>query len=525
MKINLNIAAVVSCVMLMLAISPAHAATFGRTTAGTVASGGLRADFKRGSKFVLSEKGIPDQICAYLDGKGGGTGIQRVRFALYRDRNAVPGDIVTETGELNFDPTLQAGWFCASLSPIQLEPGAYWMIIHTGGDPGIARYYYDGAANWYGNADEYADGSADTFGVGSTGAGTLSIRVTYFTEAEMRIAGTATIGSRVSAPMSAQFKRGSSFELTEEAALVSMNVYLDGLGGATGSQPLVLALYDDINGQPGGLVAQGTTGFPNAPAGHKGRWLSAGPKLTAPLSLMPGRYWIVIQSGSPAGVYRYYMEGQGNWVGNASAGDTAPPYFGKANAGDGTISAYIVYSSSHVEHKTIGLTTPGTTPSKGLTANFMRGSLFGQDPFFYAQVTALWAYLDGNGGAQGSQKVRLALYENEGDDPDQSNFFLKVVSDEVTIPAGMPPGWVRFAVPYTDIFDYAHMIMLISSGPSGVVRSYSTTDSKDWYGIAADYSQGPPDGVFRDSNPEIPRPVLQQGTVTLSVYAEYLSIF
>lgn len=47
----------------------------------------------------------------------------------------------------------------------------------------------------------------------------------------------------------------------------------------------------------------------------------------------------------------------------------------------------------------------------------------------------------------------------------------------MTIPAGMKPGWVRFAVPYTDIFDYGHMIMILSSGPGGVVRDYSTTES------------------------------------------------
>jgi hypothetical protein len=157
MKRIFDLAAVVSCAILMLAIAPAHAATFGRTTAGTVPSGGLRADFKRGSKFVLSETGIADQICAYLDGKGGGSGMQRLRFALYRDRNGVPDDIVTETGELNVDPSLPRDWLCAGLSRTRLEPGAYWMMIHSGGDPGIARYYYDGPANWYGNADEYAE--------------------------------------------------------------------------------------------------------------------------------------------------------------------------------------------------------------------------------------------------------------------------------------------------------------------------------------------------------------------------------
>ena len=37
----------------------------------------------------------------------------------------------------------------------------------------------DGAANWYGNADAFADGAANPFGTGTAGTGTLSVNASY----------------------------------------------------------------------------------------------------------------------------------------------------------------------------------------------------------------------------------------------------------------------------------------------------------------------------------------------------------
>jgi hypothetical protein len=526
MKTLLNFVAILSFTLLMLAFAPAHAASFGRSTAGTIASGGLRADFKRGSKFVLSEKAMMNGICAYLDGKGGGSGYQEVRWALYRDNHGVPGDRITETDQLAVSAGDAARWMCASSAIAPLDPGTYWILIHTGSDAGVARYFYDGPANWYGNFDEYADGPSDTFGAGGAGEGTISTYVEYRKLSELHIAGTTTVGSAVSGPMSGGFKRGSSFQLTEKADLDSISIYVDGLGGGTGAQLLSIGIYDDLNGEPAALVTKGWALTGTSPVGRKGRWVTATPtafEFNDPqmATLMPGRYWIVIQSGSPGGVFRYYTSGQGNWRGNASPGDVPPPFFGKANPGDGTISAFILYTPSQAEHKIIGVTTPGTIPSGGLKANFIRGSLFGHDLFFSRQteVTSLWAYLDGNGGATGSQKVRLALYEQPLDDNDR--IALKVVSDVVTIAAGTPPGWVRFPVPYKRLFDYTHGIMILTSGPGGVVRNYSSNAS-NWYGQATDYTQGAPGLLFFYPDAELPHPVLQQGDVTISAYAEYL---
>ena len=528
MKSLMRLTVIGLCGLFMTALSPAHAASFGRTTVGTTPSAGLRADFKRGSKFVLSETGTLRQICAYLDGNGGGTGSPAIRFALYRDRNGLPGEQVAETTSEGwyFGPAQGADWYCLGAASAPLQPGTYWTIIHTGGDPGVVRYYYDGAANWYGNADTFADGASDTFGTGSAGEGTLSIRVDYLPDSESHFAGVRTVGTRVSAPMSAQMKRGSSFTLAEGAQLTTMNAYIDGSGGTSGSQPLWIALYNDVNGVPSALVAKGQVSSSTPLAGRTARWVGVVPVSDGPVFLMPGRYWIVLHTGGPAGVLRYYMEGTGNWRGNASPGEEPPSSFGAASSGDGTITANILYTPTSVRHHTFGRTTPGSIPSGPLTANYVRGSLYEPDHYFReGWVTALWAYMDGNGGASGSQKVRLALYTTEIWQP---YMHILAASEEVTIAAGQPPGWVRFAIPLTRIhynqYDlHIPHIMMFSGGTQGVARYYASDDADNWLGAPVAYSDVGRSLYlyYDDGHPEAQ--LLQQGTRTPSMYGEYLN--
>jgi hypothetical protein len=523
MKSSIRLIAIATIGLLMTALSPAYAASFGRTTVGTTPSSGMREDFKRGSKFVLSETGAITSLCAYLDTNGGGSGVQAFRLALYRDQNGVPGERVVTTSDSRLEALQQpANWYCLPVLKLLLDPGSYWIVIHTGDASGVIRYYYDGPANWYGNADEYSDDTSYTFGAGGTGNGTLSVRVDY---APARSAGRTTIGTKVSSPTAAQMMRGSSFVLTEGAQLWKMRAYVDGLGGASGAQPLTIALYDDVNGEPSALVARATAG--SVTAGTTARWVSAFVD-EGPISLRPGKYWIVLATGAPTGVLRYYMEGTGNWRGHAIPGNDPTPFFGVANPGDGTISANILYTPATVALYTLGQTTPGNVTSNGLRANYIRGSSFSMGsevPPFEGSVTALWAYMDGNGGASGSQKVRLALYSDESM---FTNIYREVVSEEVTIPVGKAPGWVRFAVPRTriyrsdSIFD-SYYILMLSGGTENVARYYASNDNDSWYGRALTYNATPPDMMFAGSSSGSPNAiVLQSGSTTLSVYAEYV---
>jgi hypothetical protein len=513
--------------LLLTAFSPAWSATFGRTTEGTLASAGLRADFKRGSKFVLTEKGTFQDACAYLDAKGSGTGEQFVRLALYRDRNGAPAELVLETMWSAFIPSQGAAqWICFGSAAVPLDPGTYWAMIHSGGDPGIVRYFYDGPANWYGNADVYADGSSDVFGPGGTGEGTISIRVNYTPDSQLHFAGRRTVGSKASSGMSSSFKRGSSFQLTEKAILGSFSAYIDGRGGASGTQSLHLAIYDDVNGEPSALVAQGEVSLWTPIAGRAGRWVTTGPQERVPL--MPGRYWIVLVTKGTAGVMRYYLDGTGNWRGNANTNANADPntgavadeIFGTASTGDGTASAYITYTPANIVQYKLGRTTAGSIPSKGLSANFIRGSRGALPEPLTTDLfmTAMWAYVDGKGGATGSQKLRVALYD---EDEPLVPIGRVAQSAEVTIPAGTPPGWVRFAVPYTQLFWYKNYVMMMLSGDTaGVARNYAGNEPNAWFGLAAPYANGAPGLIWLDPF-EVPQPPPQRGNGQVSIYAEY----
>ena len=526
MKRVIRLLTILFSAIVLTALTPAYAASsFGRTTAGTIPSGGLRADYKRGSKFVLPETGTLQQICAYVDTNGGVGNGQWIRYAMYRDQNGLPGQFVFETDGQFLQASQQApNWLCLPIRGSWLqESGSYWLVIHTGNLGGVIRYYYDGAANWYGNADEWGDFPGETFGSGGAGEGTISIRADY---SPLRSAGATAIGTRVSSPMSANMKRGSSFTLTEKASVWRLSAYIDGQGGAGGSQPLWLALYGDVNGEPGALVTK--TQVDPGPAGSAGHWVSGAVTggSSDPLLLMPGRYWIVLHTGSPAGVLRYYMTGTGNWRGNANPGTEPSPFFGPANSGDGTITANISYTAENVLHHTMGRTTPGTVPSGPLSANYIRGSDTSPDHRFdEAWVTALWAYMDGNGGVAGSQKVRLGLYL--GTNPDHYTADKLVMSDEVTIPAGKAPGWVRFPVPYTHITNdsiYGHFhIMILSGGTQGVARYYSSNDFNNWAGGPVTYTDTGP-GTLNFQDPFYPGGVMvSSGTGTVSVYAEYVN--
>ena len=154
--------------------------TFGRTDVATMRSGGMTADMKRGSKFTLSEAGTLLNFSAHLDGNGGASGSQSVRVVLYRDASGASGAKVAESSPVVITASAAAGsWITFNAPQVALTPGAYWLVLHTGGTAGIARNAGDGAANWYGNADTYADGASDPFGTGSTGTGTLSIYASY----------------------------------------------------------------------------------------------------------------------------------------------------------------------------------------------------------------------------------------------------------------------------------------------------------------------------------------------------------
>jgi hypothetical protein len=152
---------------------------------------------------------------------------------------------------------------------------------------------------------------------------------------------------------------------------------------------------------------------------------------------------------------------------------------------------------------------------KGLSANFIRGSRFeAVDNGNIKIANALYAYLDGKGGASGSQTVRMVLYYSSVDD----GAIIPIKNAEsapITIAAGTPPGWVRFPIPPTSIaagVARGYYIAIQSGDKGGVIRSYGDGPA-NWRGNEDSFADG--------ANYEFTGPNASEGSVTLSVYAAF----
>jgi hypothetical protein len=512
---NYTSLSVLAALLMLAVLSPAHAQSFGRTTIGTAPSDGLRADFKRGSKFTLAESGTVTQLCGYLDGQGGVSGTQSIRFVLYRDSSGVPGAKVGEAPVRTISSGAAAKWICADTALWPVTPGAYWIMLQSGGTANVARFYSDGVANWYGNADTFADGASDPFGAGGTGNGTLSLYAAYQTSDTLRNYGRTTVGANPSSGMRADYKRASRIELPDYGRGRAFSVYMDGLGGGTGSQDVRLTLYF------GNQVPEDQflyyTATVTIPAGMKPQWVTV-PVPPVDFEYMPGfdpqgPYWLTIQSGSNAGVARYYSDGTGNWCGHADTySDGLDNLFGTCEAGNGTISAFFTLDIGDFSGtERVGNNNVATaTPSSGMSANFIRGSKFtvtGDS----AALDSVNVYLDGLGGAAGSQQMRVVVYD------DSPGHKLIGASNPVTINAGDQPGWRTFDYHYP-IFPLRlppgdYYFMLFTGGTAGVARNYGTP-TPNWLGIGANFASGAP--TILDPPPAD----AATGTVTLSMYTD-----
>ena len=154
--------------------------TFGITTVGTIPSAGLAANFKRGSRFALSQKGTLVNFSAYMDGLGAATGGQAVRVALYSDNGGVPGTLLLQSNTVGIPAGKTAGWVTFPTNThLKLAPGNYWLLVHSGLTGGVARVYTSPVANWWGNADLYSDNASPTAGTGTVGTVTLSVNAGY----------------------------------------------------------------------------------------------------------------------------------------------------------------------------------------------------------------------------------------------------------------------------------------------------------------------------------------------------------
>ena len=499
----------------LAAFSPAYADHYlGRTTVGTIPSNGLTADFKRGSKFTLSEPGIVDALSVYLDGLGGPqSGTQLVSLAIYKDNNGVPGIKLGESATTPILAGAGVGWRDFIIrDDVPLPAGDYWLVILSGGTSGIVRDYADGAANWYGNADTFSDEGASPFGSGSAGTGTLSIYAKYATPSERTYSGRSTVGATPSGGLSADFKRASKVTVTQPALLATLNAYLDTLGGGTGSQAFRLALYRDANGVPGTKVIESDELV--LPAGRGGRWIDIFIPQTP--TLAPGDYWVAIHTGGTAGIIRDFGgDGPANWYGNADTyAGGAGSSFGTGSTGTGTMSVGLTYFPGTFQRHVLGSTWSGGTPSNGLTADYGRAQFYsGTDLPASSLIDGFWAYLDGQGGASGSQQVRISLYR---DNCDGQPATLQAESEVVSVVANQAASWIHFPLktPAYMVQACRYSLALQSGGTQGVARDYAA-GTLQWLGVTDAFADGPAPQYPVQSGPGV-----GVGTGQLGMYVE-----
>ena len=154
-----------------------HSVLFGKRTPGSSFSA-IGADSKQASPFVFYFPGTVRRIHAFIDGKGATSGSQIVRAVLYRrDQTGAPGALIARSFAFTVPASMSARWvpFWLSSTP-RLDPGVYWLGLHTGGDNGVVRHAWDPVADSRrNNLDSFADGPSDPFATSLSDNRQLSI--------------------------------------------------------------------------------------------------------------------------------------------------------------------------------------------------------------------------------------------------------------------------------------------------------------------------------------------------------------
>lgn len=133
---------------------------------------------------------------------------------------------------------------------------------------------------------------------------------------------------------------------------------------------------------------------------------------------------------------------------------------------------------------TTGSAPSGYSASSGLGTNYKRGSKYTLGEA--ATLLELSAYMDGNGGGGGTQKVRMEIYSDSSGAPGA----LLGSSGERTIPARMAGSWVHFTMPPVSLSAGSYWLVIHTGDTNGVARDYGSTTAGNWYGNADTYSDG-----------------------------------
>lgn len=148
--------------------APSREVAFGRQVPGD-SWFKMSSDYKRASRFQLSEAGRLTDLVAYLDGNGtagSSKDWQEVRFAVYSDVAGEPSALIAQTTVGAIEVGAPADWVKLPLeTPVAVAAGAYHLAVLSGSTSGIARYSREQAPGALRTAsDLFADGASALWG-------------------------------------------------------------------------------------------------------------------------------------------------------------------------------------------------------------------------------------------------------------------------------------------------------------------------------------------------------------------------
>lgn len=156
---------------------------FGRTALGGTDDQN-RNDYKMGSYFAIPTSGYALSITCRAKNNAAGV-ISSLRYGIYTDVAGVPTVLLGSTDPVVLGDAYQ--WLTKYFhKPIRLIKGTYWLTLLTGNQFCLVDSLTPSNNSKY-NADAYADGFAQPFGVASTEPYQYCIYCTYSNLTQMRL--------------------------------------------------------------------------------------------------------------------------------------------------------------------------------------------------------------------------------------------------------------------------------------------------------------------------------------------------
>jgi hypothetical protein len=140
---------------------------FGKRSPGSSFSA-MSANAKRASPFTLYFPATVRKLHAYVEGDFfNRRDSQVLRAVLYaRGPDGGPGTRLGQTFQFTVPGGMSRRWLVLYMAPpVRLNPGVYWIGIHSGATGGVARFAWSPVDNSRRfNVDFYPDGPSDPFG-------------------------------------------------------------------------------------------------------------------------------------------------------------------------------------------------------------------------------------------------------------------------------------------------------------------------------------------------------------------------